>query len=72
MTEDQLALAGIKKVYDYTQYSHENHVNVIPEQDFKQLIHDSFNTIADILRNTYGPYGSNVMLCTETTWTTTM
>lgn len=71
MTEDQLALAGIKKVYDYTQYSHENHVNVIPEQDFKQLIHDSFNTIADILRNTYGPYGSNVMLCTETNETYT-
>ena len=42
MHDDQLALAGIRKSWDYTQYSHDKNVNVIPEEDFKRLIHDTF------------------------------
>lgn len=71
MHDDQLALAGIRKSWDYTQYSHDKNVNVIPEEDFKRLIHDTFSTIAEVMRKTYGPYGSNVMLCTESNETFT-
>ena len=39
---EELAMAGYHKVYDYTQYSHENHVNIIPEDDFKHLVRDTF------------------------------
>lgn len=55
-------LMGLKPIYDYTQYSHDNDVNVIPEQDFKKLVTDTFAIIADTLRTTYGPYGSTVLL----------
>ena len=53
---------GIQKQYDFTQYSHDNHVNVIPEKDFKHLVEETFRTIADILRKTYGPYASTVII----------
>jgi hypothetical protein len=63
MQDDQLALAaGYERRYDYTQYSHENHVNVIPEEDFDKLVKDTFKTIADTLRKTYGPYASTVLI----------
>ena len=63
MNDDQLALAaGYERVYDYTQYSHENHVNVIPEEAFDRLVKDTFSTIADTLRKTYGPYASTVLI----------
>lgn len=58
----ELELAGYQKVYDYTQYSHTNHVNIIPEDDFKRLVRDTFKIIADNLRRTYGPYGSELIL----------
>lgn len=58
---EELAMAGYHKVYDYTQYSHENHVNIIPEDDFKHLVRDTFKIIADNLRRTYGPYGSQLI-----------
>ena len=51
-----------QKNYDYTNYSHRNHINVIPEEDFKRLITDSFKSLTDVLRKTYGPYGSSVMM----------
>lgn len=69
--EAQLALAGLEKVYDYTQYSHKNQINVIPEAAFKQLVEDTFRTIADVLRNTYGPYGSTVVISEQSETTTT-
>jgi hypothetical protein len=63
MNDDQLALAaGYERVYDYTQYSHENHVNVIPEEAFDRLVKDTFSTIASTLRKTYGPYASTVLI----------
>lgn len=55
-------LSGYKKHYDFTQYSHDNNVNVIPEEDFKHLVEETFKCIADILRNTYGPYASSVVI----------
>ena len=57
--------------YDYTQYSHDNHVNVIPEEAFQNLVHDTFSTIANVLRNTYGPYGSTIMITEQNQTTTT-
>lgn len=53
---------GYQKHFDFTQYSHDNNVNVIPEQDFKRLVADTFRCIADNLRNTYGPYASSVLI----------
>lgn len=62
---------AFQKHYDYTQYSHENHVNVIPERDFKHLVEDTFRTITDTLRSTYGPYGSTVVISSQNETTTT-
>lgn len=60
-----------RKQYDYTQYSHENHVNVIPENDFKHLVEDTFRTITDTMRATYGPYGSTVVISAQNETMTT-
>lgn len=60
--EAELMMAGYEKVYDYTQYSHKNHINIIPEDDFKRLVRDTFKVLADNLRRTYGPYGSQLIL----------
>lgn len=68
---EELEAMGYKKVYDYTQYSHQNHCNVIPEEDFKHLVTDTFSTITDVLRRTYGPYGSTVMLSNQSQTLTT-
>ena len=65
MDKKELEIMGFEPVYDYTQFSHDYNVNVIPEHDFKKLVHDTFKTIAGILRNTYGPYGSTVMISTN-------
>lgn len=72
-THEQMDLEcqGYKKVYDYSQYAHDNHVNVIPEKSFKALINDTFKTIADVLRSTYGPYGSSVIISGNGETTTT-
>ena len=71
LSDEEMAIAGYKKVFDYTQFSHENHVNVIPEESFKNLVRDTFTTIADVLRNTYGPYGSTIMISDQNNTTTT-
>lgn len=47
---------------DYNAYSNAKQVNVIPEQDFKELVAETFNTIAEVLRSTYGPYGSSIII----------
>lgn len=62
MNSETMEMMGYNRVYDYTQYSHDNDVNVIPEDDFKRLVSDTFKVIADNLRRTYGPYGSNVSM----------
>lgn len=48
--------------YDYTQYSHDNDLNVIPDSDYRRLVADTFNIICNVLRQTYGPYGSSVII----------
>ena len=48
--------------YDYTQYSHDNDINVIPKEDYRRLITDTFEIICNVLRQTYGPYGSSVIV----------
>lgn len=60
--EEELSIMGYNKVYDYTQFSHDNDINVIPQQDFQKLVTDTFKNIANILKSTYGPYGSPYML----------
>lgn len=67
----ELQAMGYKPVYDYTQYSHDNDVNVIPEEAFKRLVHDTFKTMTDVLRETYGPYGSTVIISDQGETTTT-
>ena len=47
---------------NYNQYSLYRNVNVIPETEFKQLVEDTFQTITETLRVTYGPYGRQVMI----------
>ena len=54
--ELELQMAGLKKQYDYTEFAHNAHVNVIPESDFKRLVSDTFKTITFVLKQTYGPY----------------
>lgn len=75
MNQEELEFAqhnlGIQKHYDFTQYSHDNHVNVIPEEDFKYLVEETFRTIADILRKTYGPYASTVIISDQSETTST-
>ena len=63
---------GYYTEYTYTQYSHDKDVNVIPQKDFQRLVMDTFETIAENLRNTYGPYASQILMTdssgqTETT-----
>ena len=57
--------------YDYTQYSHDNDVNVIPDADYRRLVADTFKTICDTLRKTYGPYGSSVIITEQNQTTAT-
>lgn len=47
---------------NYNQYSLYRNVNVIPAADFKQLVEETFQTITETLRVTYGPYGSQIMI----------
>lgn len=56
---------------DYLDYSKSKHVNVIPEADFKELVAETFTSMAEVLRSTYGPYGSSMILATTTNETTT-
>lgn len=58
MNDTELQAMGYKQKFDYSQYSHDNDVNVIPKKDFKRLIRDTFKTITETVRETYGPYGS--------------
>jgi hypothetical protein len=57
--------------YDYTQYSHDNDVNVIPDEDYRRLVADTFKTICNTLRQTYGPYGSSVIITEQNQTTAT-
>lgn len=71
MNENELEMNGFVKVYDYSQYAHDNNVNVIPEEDFKRLVRDTFKTITDTLKATYGPYGSSVLISEQSETTST-
>lgn len=70
-SELELELNGFEKQYDYSQYAHDNNVNVIPEEAFKRLVRDTFKTITETLRATYGPYGSSVVISDQSETTTT-
>lgn len=54
------------RVYDYTQYSHDKTVNVIPEKDFTRLVRDTFETMCETIVNTYGPYGAPSLITSNT------
>lgn len=62
MTPEEMELNGYRRKFDYTQFSKDNDVNVIPASDFKRLTRDTFKTLAEILKETYGPYGSTYTL----------
>ena len=57
--------------HDYTLYSRCKSINIIPENDFKNLVVDTFHTLTDALRVTYGPYGRQVMISDHRETTTT-
>ena len=56
---------------NYSQYSIDNEVNIIPEEDFKSLIRDTFKVITQHVGGTAGPYGSQVMLSSSDGQSTT-
>ena len=56
---------------DFTRYSREKSINMIPEEDFKALVLETFDTMCQALRCTYGPYGSPVMISEQTDNSTT-
>lgn len=56
---------------DYNKYSREKHINVIPENDFKELVAETFDTITSSLRSTYGPYGASSLIMEGNETTTT-
>ena len=56
---------------DFTRYSREKSINMIPEDDFKALVLETFDTMCQALRCTYGPYGSPVMISEQTDNSTT-
>lgn len=58
MSNNNVEMAPI----NYNQYSLYRNVNVIPETEFKQLVEDTFQTITETLRVTYGPYGRQIMI----------
>lgn len=68
---EELEANNYVQKFDYTQYSHDNHVNVIPEESFHHLVTDTFKVITDTLRKTYGPYGSTIMISDQNETTTT-
>ena len=47
---------------EYNRYSLYRNVNVMPQIEFKQLVRDTFQTLTETLRLTYGPYGSHIMI----------
>lgn len=69
--KEELEVAGFEKVYDYSQFAHENNINVIPKDDFARLVADTFKTLANILRETYGPYGSSMVVTDQNLTTVT-
>lgn len=71
MSNTELEVAGYQQVFEYTQYSHSHHVNVIPKQDFQRLVSDTFQTLTNTLRETFGPYASTVMISSDTNETIT-
>jgi len=47
---------------NFLEYSNRNHVNIIPKEDFQNLILEVFNTVATNLSKSLGPLGSNTLL----------
>lgn len=71
MMDNQLGFNDMNLKYDYTQYSHDNDVNIIPEGDYKRLVSDTFKVICNNLRKTYGPYGSSAIMTEQNLTTAT-
>lgn len=71
MNPNNLGFDSSHLKYDYTQYSHDNDVNVIPDADYRRLVADTFRTICNTLRQTYGPYGSSVIITEQNQTTAT-
>ena len=46
----------------YTNYSVDHNVNVIPANDFRMLVQDTFKVITTTVGSTAGPYGNQVLI----------
>lgn len=46
----------------FMQYSNENQINIIPKEDFEELVQDVFNVIASNLSKSLGPLGSSATI----------
>ena len=55
----------------YTNYSIDNNVNVIPANDFRMLVQDTFKVITNTVGATAGPYGNQVLISYQNQSTTT-
>ena len=43
-------------------YSNEKHINIIPQEDFEELVHEVFDTIASNISLSLGPLGSSATI----------
>lgn len=55
----------------YTNYSVDHNVNVIPANDFRMLVQDTFKVITNTVGSTAGPYGNQVLISYQNQSTTT-
>ena len=55
----------------YTNYSVDHNVNVIPSNDFRMLVQDTFKVITNTVGETAGPYGNQVLISYQNQSTTT-
>lgn len=55
----------------YTNYSMDHNVNVIPSNDFRMLVQDTFKVITNTVGSTAGPYGNQVLISYQNQSTTT-
>lgn len=55
----------------YTNYSMDHNVNVIPSNDYRMLVQDTFKVITNTVGETAGPYGNQVLMTCQNQSTTT-
>ena len=46
----------------FLEYSNKTHSNIIPQEEFEELIHEVFNVISENLCKSLGPLGSSATI----------